>query len=102
MVPIGFMDLTSVWRDKNAGSGMGSNFGSVPYNNTANWNLSEFRFTPQNSRIGFRFDGDWKGAHFIGYNEFDFNGPVGSSSLARFERRDCPPASAVLDRRPQG
>ncbi|HXA65230.1 MAG TPA: hypothetical protein VNV82_08765 [Bryobacteraceae bacterium] len=82
MVPIGFMDLTAVWRDKNAGSSMGSNFGSVPFNNTVNGNLSEFRFTPQNSRIGFRFDGDWKGAHFIGYNEFDFNGTSGSNGIA--------------------
>jgi hypothetical protein len=81
LVPIGFMDLTTVWRDKNAGSSMGSNFGSIPYNNTVNGNLSEFRFTPQNSRIGFRFDGDWKGTHFIGYNEFDFNGTSGSNGI---------------------
>jgi hypothetical protein len=82
IVPVGFMDLTSVWRDKNAGSSMGSNFGSIPYNNTVNGNLSEFRFTPQNSRIGFRVDGDWKGVHFIGYNEFDFNGTSGSNGIA--------------------
>src|ERR1700688_2748802 len=82
LVPIGFMDLTAFWRDKNAGSSMGSNFGSVPYNNTANGNLSEFHFSEQNSRIGFRFDGDWKGTHFIGYNEFDFNGTSGSTTLA--------------------
>ena len=81
LVPIGFMDLTPVWRDKNAGSSMGSNFGSVPYNNTANGNLSEFRFSSQNARIGFRIDGDWKGTHFIGYNEFDFNGTSGSTAL---------------------
>ena len=81
VIPIGFMDLTPVWRDKNAGSGMGSNFGSVPYNNTANGNLNEFRFSSQNARIGFRIDGDWKGTHFIGYNEFDFNGTSGSTAL---------------------
>ena len=82
IVPIGFMDLTGLWRDKNAGSSMGSNFGSIPYNNTVNGNLSEFRFSPQNSRIGFRVDGDWKGVHFIGYNEFDFNGTSGSNGIA--------------------
>jgi hypothetical protein len=82
LVPIGFMDLTPFWRDKNAASSMGSNFGSVPYNNTANGNLSEFHFSSQNSRIGFRIDGDWKGTHFIGYNEFDFNGTSGSTALA--------------------
>jgi hypothetical protein len=81
IVPIGFMDLTTVWRDKNAGSSMGSNFGSIPYNNTVNGNLSNFLFSPQNSRIGFRIDGDWKGTHFIGYNEFDFNGTSASNGL---------------------
>jgi hypothetical protein len=80
--PIGFMDLTAVWRDKAAGSGIGSSFGSVPYNNAATAKNSEFHFSPQNSRIGFRIDGDWKGTHFIGYNEFDFLGTSGSSSLA--------------------
>jgi hypothetical protein len=74
IVPIGFMDLTAVWRDKNAGSSIGTNFGSVPYNNTTNAKNSEFRFSPQNSRLGLRVDGDWKGTHFIGYNEFDFLG----------------------------
>jgi hypothetical protein len=81
LVPIGFMDLTAVWRDKNAGSSLGSNFGSVPYNNVVNGRISEFRFTPQNSRVGFRFDGDWKGTHFIGYNEFDFLGTSASLAL---------------------
>lgn len=80
-VPVGFMDLTPFWRDKNAGSSMGSNFGSVPYNNVANGNLSETKFTLQNSRLGFRIDGDWKGAHFIGYNEFDFNGTGGAANM---------------------
>jgi hypothetical protein len=82
IVPVGFMDLTPFWRDKNAGSSMGSNFGSVPYNNTVNGNLSEYHFSIQNSRLGLRVDGDWKGAHFIGYNEFDFNGTSGSSAMA--------------------
>lgn len=81
VVPIGFMDLTAVWRDKNAGSSIGSNFGSVPLNNSANAQNSEFRFTIQNSRIGFRVDGDWKGTHFIGYNELDFLGTSGSTNL---------------------
>jgi hypothetical protein len=82
IVPVGFMDFTPFWRDKNAGSSMGSNFGSVPYNNTANGNLSETRFSVQNSRLGLRVDGDMMGAHFIGYNELDFNGTSGSASLA--------------------
>jgi hypothetical protein len=82
IMPVGFMDFTTFFRDKDAASSMGTNFGSVPYNNAVQGNLSEFHFSNQNSRIGFRIDGNWKGAHFIGYNEFDFNGTSGSTSLA--------------------
>ncbi|HTW67479.1 MAG TPA: hypothetical protein VME17_22830 [Bryobacteraceae bacterium] len=81
VVPIGFMDATFVWRDKDAGSGIGSSFGSVPYNNTVAGKTSEDHFSIQNSRLGFRIDGNWKGAHFIGYNEFDFLGSSASNSL---------------------
>jgi hypothetical protein len=81
IIPIGFMDATFVWRDKDAGSGIGSNFGGVPYNNTVAGKTSEDHFSIQNSRLGFRADGDWKGTHFIGYNEFDFLGTSGSNSL---------------------
>jgi hypothetical protein len=81
ITPVGFMDLTAVWRNENAGSGIGSSFGSVPYNNAATAHLSEFRFSPQNSRLGFRVDANVKGAHIIGYNEFDFLGTSGSNSL---------------------
>ena len=81
IMPVGFMDLTAVWRDKNAASGIGSNFASIPYANTAAGHLTEYRFSPQNSRIGFRIDGDWKGAHFIGYNEFDFLGTSGNNAM---------------------
>jgi uncharacterized coiled-coil protein SlyX len=80
--PIGFMDLTADWKDKNAGGSLGSNFGSVPYNNVTTGNISEFRFSPQNSRLGFRVDGNWKGAHFMAYNEFDFLGTSGGNNLS--------------------
>jgi hypothetical protein len=81
ITPVGFMDFTGVWRDKDAASGIGTNFGSIPYNNAALGNLSELHMSPQNSRIGFRIDGEWKGAHFIGYNEFDFLGTSGNTNL---------------------
>ncbi len=80
--PIGFMDLTGEWKDKNAGGSIGSSFGSIPYNTAATAKLSEFRFSPQNSRIGFRVDGYWKGIHFIGYNEFDFLGTSGGNNMS--------------------
>jgi hypothetical protein len=72
--PIGFMDFTAIWRTHDGGSGIGTNFGGIPYGNTFQDNLSEFRFSAQNSRIGFRVDADVKGAHVIGYMESDFLG----------------------------
>ena len=82
IMPVGFMDLTAIWKDKNAGGSLGTNFGSVPYNNVNQAKLSEFRFSPQNSRLGFRVDGNWKGAHFMGYNEFDFVGTSAGNNLS--------------------
>jgi hypothetical protein len=82
IMPVGFMDLTAYWKDKNAGGSLGSNFGSIPYNSAATSKLSEFRFSPQNSRLGFRVDGNWKGAHLMGYNEFDFLGTSGANNLS--------------------
>jgi hypothetical protein len=82
IMPVGFMDATAVWRNEDAGSGIGSSFGSVPFSNAVpGGKLSEFRFSPQNSRLGFRVDGDWKGWRFIGYNEFDFLGTSGSNAI---------------------
>jgi hypothetical protein len=81
IIPVGFMDFAGIWRNVNAASGIGTNFASIPFNNVAAGHNSEFRFSPQNSRLGVRVDGDWKGAHFIGYNEFDFLGTSGGNNL---------------------
>ena len=74
VTPVGFMDFTSVWRDHTGGSGIGTNFGGIPYGNVFQNNLSEFRLSMQNSRVGFRIDALVKGAHVIGYMESDFLG----------------------------
>ncbi len=75
VTPVGFMDFTSVWRSHDGGSGIGTNFASIPYGSSSfQGNLSEFRLSMQNSRIGFRVDADVKGSHVIGYMESDFLG----------------------------
>jgi len=74
ITPVGFMDFTSVYRSHDGGSGIGTNFAGIPYGNVMGNNLSEFRFSMQNSRIGFRVDAMVKGAHVIGYMESDFLG----------------------------
>jgi hypothetical protein len=74
ITPVGFMDLTAVFRSRDVGSSIGTNFGATPYSNTPLGNLSETRFSAQNSRVGARIDADVHGAHVIGYWESDFLG----------------------------
>ncbi|MFZ0959792.1 MAG: hypothetical protein WAO35_02725 [Terriglobia bacterium] len=82
LTPVGFMDFTSVWRNKAAGGNIGYSFGSIPYGTSYQTNLSELRFSIQNSRIGFRTDADVKGFHVIGYMEADFLGTPASTNIA--------------------
>jgi phage shock protein A len=76
ITPVGFMDFTGVWRSRDGGSGIGTNFAGIPYGGSSSFqaNESEFRFSMQNSRIGFRVDANVKGSHVIGYMEADFLG----------------------------
>jgi hypothetical protein len=78
ITPVGFMDMTEVSRSTNTGSGIGTNFGSVPYANTQAGSLTESRLSIQNSRIGARIDAIAKGWNVLGYWESDFLGQLGS------------------------
>ena len=75
------MDFTGVWRNKNDGGSIGTSFGSIAYGNIYQTNLSEFRLSMQNSRVGVRFDAMVKGAHVIGYMEADFLGNLPANVL---------------------
>ncbi len=72
--PLGFVDATLFGRSTNSGSGIGTNFGSIPYNTSPTGHLSEMNFSTQNSRIGFRVDSNFRGANVLGYFEADFLG----------------------------
>jgi hypothetical protein len=72
--PLGFVDATFYGRSTNLGSGIGTNFGALPFTNTAAGNLTEANFTTQNSRIGFRVDSTVFGGKVLGYFEADFLG----------------------------
>jgi hypothetical protein len=72
------MDMTSVTRSTNPGTGIGTNFGSIPYGNTQNGSLTETRLSIQNSRIGMRVDTGFKDFNIIGYWESDFLGQIGN------------------------
>ena len=78
IIPVGFMDMTSVTRSTNPGTGIGTNFGSIPYKGTQAGSLTETRLSPQNSRIGARIDAGFNGYKLIGYWESDFLGQLGA------------------------
>jgi uncharacterized coiled-coil protein SlyX len=72
--PFGFIDLTYVGRSTNVGSGIGTNFAAIPYNNVPQGRIAENTLSTQNSRIGFRVDEYVLGAKVLGYFEADFLG----------------------------
>jgi hypothetical protein len=76
ITPVGFMDFTPVFRTTTVGSSIGTNFGSIPFNNATLGKLTEFRESAQNSRLGIRVDANVKGVQVLGYLESDFLGFV--------------------------
>lgn len=72
--PGGWVDLAAYYRSTNLGSGLGTNFQSIPYNNTAQGALSEMRLTAQSSRISMKVDEAVGKVYAYGYLEADFNG----------------------------
>lgn len=79
ITPVGFMDFTTVFRTTDVGTGIGTNFGGIPYNNATLGKLTEFRESAQNSRVGIRVDANVHGAQVLGYMESDFLGSAPSN-----------------------
>jgi hypothetical protein len=83
ITPLGFMDMTGVFRTASTNSGIGTNFGAIPFNNTfPTARLTELRLNPQNSRFGLRFDTKVAGSRVTGYWESDFLGGSASNNLS--------------------
>ena len=74
--PGGFVDLTGIFRSRDVGSGLGTNFTILPYANSLPLGqLSEFRFTGQGSRLSLKVDAQpSESTGVTGYFESDFNG----------------------------
>jgi len=73
--PGGFLDITSVTRTTNVGSGIGTSFGTIPYNNQLPAaRLSESRLSAQNSRLSLKVSSKPGAQDVTGYVETDFLG----------------------------
>jgi hypothetical protein len=73
---IGYPALTGIYRSTNVGGGVGTSFGSIPYDDTVEGNTSEFRLSAQSTRLGMRVDADLGNSKAAGYFEMDFSGSV--------------------------
>jgi hypothetical protein len=72
--PSGWIDFTGYLRTADVGSGLGTNFQSIPFSNTPQGGLSETRLTAQSSRLAIRVDESVGETKAYGYAEADFNG----------------------------
>ncbi len=70
----GFVDATAFFRSTNLGSGIGTSFGSIPFSNTPQGQLSETRFSAQNSRLSLMATSKVGENNVKGYVESDFLG----------------------------
>ena len=77
----GYVGVHGIYRSTNSGGGVGTSFGSIPYQDTVRGNVSEARLSAQASRLSIRVDADFprdpQGPRFSrlsGYFEMDFVG----------------------------
>ena len=100
LIPVGFMDFTPFWRDKNAGSSMGSNFGGVPYNNSPPvTSRSSISATKLANRFPYRRRLEGHPLHRLQRVRLQRNQWIELAGC--FQRRDCPAPSSVLGGCPQ-
>ncbi|MBZ5530077.1 MAG: hypothetical protein LAO20_01480 [Acidobacteriia bacterium] len=72
--PGGFIDFENIFRTTNAGAGTATSFGSIPFSNTIQGHLTEFRSTGQYSRLSLKVGAKYGENRVVGYVEGDFNG----------------------------
>src|SRR5438270_4565391 len=72
--PGGFVDFENVFRTTNTGGSTTTSFGAIPFSNTVQGHLTEFRSTGQYSRYNLKIAAKYGANNVVGYIEGDFNG----------------------------
>jgi hypothetical protein len=72
--PGGFVDFENIYRTTNTQSDIATSFGAIPFNNTAQGSVSEFRTTAQFSRLNVTISTKFGRHNVTGYIETDFSG----------------------------
>ncbi len=70
----GFVDFENIFRTTNTQNNIATAFGSIPFSNTPQGQVTEFRTTAQYSRFDVRFAGNFEGNQITAYLETDFSG----------------------------
>lgn len=70
--PIAFFAMEALWRQRNETADIGSSFNGIPFNNSTNGQLSEFRASARQSRLGLAISGKTGGVTMGGFWESDF------------------------------
>src|SRR5271165_3851789 len=79
---LGYPAMTMVWRSSNSGGNVGTSFANIPFDSTVPGNTSEFRISPQSTRLALRADVDLNTSKAAGYFEMDFGGSPNSGTIA--------------------
>ena len=74
LTPGGFVDFENIFRTTNTQSNIATSFASIPFSNTPQGNISEFRTTAQYSRLNLMVKDKYRGNDITGYVEGDFSG----------------------------
>src|SRR6204780_399211 len=74
VTPGGFVDLENIYRTTNTQNNIATNFAAIPFSNTAQGQLSEFRTTAQYSRLNLKVLDKFGGNEVTAYIEGDFSG----------------------------
>jgi hypothetical protein len=79
ITPGGYMQLATIYRQRNTNSDTADNYGQYPYANSADYYMSEFRATGRATRLSLKADGTKNNMKFMGYVEIDFLGASGGN-----------------------
>ncbi len=81
IIPGGFLAGETVYRSRNENAEMGSNFGAIPFDGTANANLSEFHASARASRLSMMLKTQYKDIDLTGFYEIDWYGVTPANDI---------------------
>ncbi len=79
---LGYPAMTTLWRSTDSGGNVATGFANLPFSDTVPGTTSEFRVSPQSTRLALRVDADLNSSNAAGYFEMDFGGAPNAGNIA--------------------